>query len=63
MVGSGELLAVMSAGAYAYAMASNYCSRPKVAEVMVNGDQFFVIRQRQTLEDLVAGEATPPWLT
>jgi diaminopimelate decarboxylase len=62
MVKSGELLAVMSAGAYAYTMASNYCSRLKVAEVMVKEDQFFVIRQRQTYEDLVAGESTPPWL-
>ena len=62
MVESGELLAVMSAGAYAYTMASNYCSRLKVAEVMVKEDQFYVIRKRQTYEDLVAGEFTPPWL-
>ncbi len=62
MVESGELLAVMSAGAYAYTMASNYCSRPKVAEVMVKNDQFCIIRKRQTYEDLVAGESTPPWL-
>ena len=61
-VNSGELLAVMSAGAYAYTMASNYCSRLKVAEVMVKEDQVYVIRKRQTYEDLVAGESTPPWL-
>jgi len=61
-VDSGELLAVMSAGAYAYTMASNYCSRLKVAEVMVKDDQVYVIRKRQTYEDLVAGESTPPWL-
>jgi diaminopimelate decarboxylase len=61
-VKSGELMAVMSAGAYAYTMASNYCSRLKVAEVMVKEDQVFVIRQRQTYEDLVAGESVPPWL-
>ncbi len=61
-VDSGELLAVMSAGAYAYTMASNYCSRLKVAEVMVKDDQFSVIRQRQTYQDLVAGESAPPWL-
>jgi diaminopimelate decarboxylase len=63
VVESGELLAVMSAGAYAYTMASNYCSRLKVAEVMVKDDRFCVIRKRQTYEDLVAGESTPPWLT
>ena len=62
VVGSGELLAVMSAGAYAYSMASNYCSRLKVPEVMVKNDRIFVIRKRQTYEDLVAGESTPPWL-
>ena len=62
VVDSGELLAVMSAGAYAYSMASNYCSRLKVAEVMVKDDRIFVIRKRQTYEDLVAGESTPPWL-
>jgi diaminopimelate decarboxylase len=59
---NGELLAVMSAGAYGFSMASNYCSRPKLAEVMVKGDQFSVVRRRQTYEDLTAGETVPPFL-
>jgi diaminopimelate decarboxylase len=59
---NGELLAVMSAGAYGFSMASNYCSRPRLAEVMVKGDQFCVVRRRQTYEDLTAGETVPPFL-
>jgi diaminopimelate decarboxylase len=58
-VDSGELLAVMSAGAYGFMMSSNYCSRPRVAEVMVQDNQFDVIRERQTYEDLLAGESLP----
>jgi diaminopimelate decarboxylase len=58
----GDLLAVMSAGAYGFAMASNYNSRPRAAEVLVNGDSFFVIREREKLEDLVAGEKIPAFL-
>jgi diaminopimelate decarboxylase len=61
-VPSGQLLAVMSAGAYGFAMASNYCSRRRVAEVMVRGPAFEVIRGRQDYEDLVAGEAVPAFL-
>ncbi|XOF33104.1 MAG: diaminopimelate decarboxylase [Candidatus Electrothrix sp. YB6] len=52
----GELLAVMSCGAYGFSMSSTYNSRPKVAEVLVSGDQFRVIRQRESYEDLVRGE-------
>jgi diaminopimelate decarboxylase len=62
MVANGALLAVMSAGAYGFSMASNYCSRPRIAEVLVKGDQFFVIRKRQTYADLVAGESVPSFL-
>jgi diaminopimelate decarboxylase len=54
----GALLAVMSAGAYAFAMASNYNARPRAAEVLVHGDQFQVVRRRESYEDLVAGEST-----
>jgi diaminopimelate decarboxylase len=54
-----DLLAVMSAGAYGFSMASNYNSRPRVAEVLVDGTQFHVIRQRETLESLIAGEMIP----
>jgi diaminopimelate decarboxylase len=58
----GELLAVMSAGAYGFVMSSNYCSRTRAAEVMVAGDRFDIIRRRETLDDLVRGEQVPPWL-
>lgn len=61
-VGQGDLLAVMSAGAYGFVMSSNYCSRPKAAEVMVKDDQFYVIKKRQDYEDLVAGESIPAFL-
>ena len=59
-VQAGDLLAVMSAGAYGMAMASNYNTRPRAVEVMVDGDQVHVIRQRETVEQLYAGEATLP---
>ncbi len=58
----GDLLAVMSAGAYGYVMSSNYCSRPRVPEVMVKGDSFAIVRQRETYEDLVRGESVPAFL-
>ncbi|AXS78745.1 diaminopimelate decarboxylase [Dechloromonas sp. HYN0024] len=57
---AGDLLAVMSAGAYGMAMASNYNTRPRAVEVMVDGDQIHVIRQRETVEQLYAGESTLP---
>jgi len=60
-VESGDLLAVMSAGAYGYVMSSNYCSRPRVAEVMVRDDRFHVIKTRENYEDLVRGESLPPF--
>ncbi|MFQ5683604.1 MAG: diaminopimelate decarboxylase [Candidatus Binatia bacterium] len=55
----GDLLAVMSAGAYGFTMASNYNSRPKAAEVLVDGENFYVIRERETLEKLINGEMIP----
>jgi diaminopimelate decarboxylase len=58
----GELMAIMSAGAYGFSMASNYNSRPRVAEVMVKGDQHDVIRTRESYEDLVKGELIPAFL-
>jgi len=61
-VKQGDLLAVMSAGAYGFTMSSNYCSRPRVAEVMVKDDRFYVVKDRQNYEDLVAGESIPPFL-
>jgi len=52
----GDLLAIMSAGAYGFVMASNYNSRPLPAEVLVRGNKFALIRKRQTREDLVCDE-------
>jgi diaminopimelate decarboxylase len=58
----GDFLAVMSAGAYGFTMSSNYCSRPRAAEVMVFKDRFEVIRQRETYQDLNKGESIPSFL-
>ncbi len=55
----GELMAVMSAGAYGFAMASNYNSRPRPCEVLVKGSKFYVIRKRESHEDLIRGEKIP----
>jgi diaminopimelate decarboxylase len=55
----GDLVAIMSAGAYGFVMASNYNSRPLPAEVLVRGAGFGLIRERQTLADLVRGECDP----
>ena len=57
----GDLIAVMSAGAYGATMSSNYNSRPLPAEILVKGDRSATIRQRQGLEDLVRGESVPQW--
>lgn len=56
----GDLLAVRSAGAYGFVMASNYNSRPRAAEVMVDGDQAQVVREREQLSDLWRGESLLP---
>ena len=56
----GDLLAVHSAGAYGFSMSSNYNSRPRAAEVMVDGDQVHLIRARETLDDLWRGEKILP---
>jgi diaminopimelate decarboxylase len=60
-VREGDLLAIMSAGAYGFVMASNYNSRPLPAEALVRGDKFALIRKRQTWEDLVRGEVDAAW--
>lgn len=57
---SGDLLAVRSAGAYGFTMSSNYNSRPRAAEVMVDGDNAYVVRQRETIESLWQGEQLLP---
>ncbi|MFH2122927.1 MAG: diaminopimelate decarboxylase [Pseudomonadota bacterium] len=58
-VEQGDLLAVMSAGAYGFSMSSNYNSRPRVAEVLVDGSHYEIIRRRETFESLVQGETIP----
>jgi diaminopimelate decarboxylase len=61
-VKAGDYLAVMSAGAYGFSMGSNYNSRPRPPEVLVRGDQYFIIRQREMWEDLIRGESLPDFL-
>ncbi len=61
-VEQGEYLAVMSAGAYGFSMSSNYNSRPKAAEVMVNGREHALIRVRETYDDLTSGNRVPVFL-
>lgn len=58
----GEYLAVMSAGAYGFSMSSNYNTRPRAAEVLVKGNQYFVIRKRETWDDLIRLETSPDCL-
>lgn len=55
-VGEGDLLAIFSAGAYGFSMSSQYNSRPRPCEVLVEGDQYHIVRKRETYEDLVKGE-------
>lgn len=57
-----SLIAVKSAGAYGFSMSSNYNSRPRVPEVLVKGDEFFVIRRRETYRDLFRGQSIPGFL-
>jgi len=57
-----SLAAVMSAGAYGFTMSSNYNSRTRVPEVLVKGNEFFIIRKREKYEDLIKGEEIPAFL-
>jgi len=59
---SGDLVAIKSAGAYGAVMASSYNSRQLVPEVMVSGDRFAVVRERQSLEELISMDSVPDWL-
>jgi diaminopimelate decarboxylase len=59
----GDLVAVMSSGAYGFTMASNYNSRGRPPEVLVRGDAHFVIRERESYEDLIRGESIPAFIT
>jgi diaminopimelate decarboxylase len=58
----GELMAIMSSGAYGFSMSSNYNSRPRVAEVMVKENQYYIIRKAESYEDLIRGEVIPDFL-
>jgi len=59
----GDLIAVMSAGAYGFSMSSTYNSRPRACEVMVKEDRYYTIRKREGFEDLIRGESIPDFLT
>ncbi|HVM63133.1 MAG TPA: diaminopimelate decarboxylase [Verrucomicrobiae bacterium] len=61
-VEEGALLTVMSAGAYGMSMASNYNARPRLAEVMVSGSRYELVRRRESVKDLISGETIPRWL-
>jgi diaminopimelate decarboxylase len=61
-VGEGDCLALLSAGAYGFVMASNYNARPLAAEVLVHGKQAAVVRRRQDIEEIWAAEKIPAWL-
>ena len=57
---SGDLLAVKGAGAYGFTMSSNYNSRPRAAEVMVDGNKAHLVRERETITDIMRGESCLP---
>jgi diaminopimelate decarboxylase len=61
-VGQGDYLALLSAGAYGFAMASNYNTRSLAAEVMVKGKQAALVRERQPTWQIWSGEKAAPWL-
>jgi diaminopimelate decarboxylase len=62
VVKSGDLLALLSAGAYGFVMSSNYNTRPRVAEVLVKGSEFSVVRERETYEELLSLERIPEFI-
>jgi diaminopimelate decarboxylase len=61
LMAAGDLVAILSAGAYGAAQASEYNSRPRAAEVLVKGDRFEIIRPRRSYEQLLAEERIPTW--
>ncbi|MEQ9316777.1 MAG: diaminopimelate decarboxylase, partial [Henriciella sp.] len=62
VIEQGDRIAIMSAGAYGAALSSQYNARPLVAEVLVDGDQYAVVRRRPSFEDMISLETTPDWL-
>ena len=61
-VGEGDYLALLSAGAYGFVMASNYNTRPLAAEILVNGGRAAVARERQPVKEIWSGEQVVAWL-
>jgi diaminopimelate decarboxylase len=59
---SGDLVAILSAGAYGAVMASDYNARPAACEVLVSGEQWGIVRPRETYADLIAKDRIPDWL-
>jgi len=59
---SGDLVAILSAGAYGAVMAGDYNARPRVAEVLVHGEQWGIVRPRESYDDLIAKDRIPDWL-
>ena len=59
---SGDLIAFRSAGAYGAVMSSEYNTRPLIPEVLVNGDQFAVIRERPSFDEIINRDTIPEWL-
>ena len=60
--GEGDYLAILSAGAYGFAQASNYNTRPRAAEILVNGRRAAVARERQPVKEIWSGEKVVAWL-
>ena len=60
-LGEGDHLALLSAGAYGFVMASNYNTRPLAAEVLVNGRRAALVRERQPVGEIWSGEKVAPW--
>ena len=60
VLAEGDLLVIRSAGAYGFTMSSNYNTRGRAAEVMVDGDQAHLVRRRETVDELFAGESRLP---
>jgi len=60
---SGDLVAILTAGAYGAVMAGDYNARPRIAEVLVRGSQWGIVRPRESYADLIAKDRIPDWLS
>jgi diaminopimelate decarboxylase len=61
-ISEGDLLAILNAGAYGFSMSSQYNSRPRCAEVLIKDGRYALVRERESLEDLIRGQRIPDWL-